>query len=373
MGHEAGIASPGGYRRSYTSLETVVRLLAYAKNLGIPVDGLLEFYDIDLRRDTRKPGYVPGHILEMMIIIGAEWRARAGDPLAGLEAAIGLGNSFLGLWGFIAEKSDTLGKAVEVAGRYQKLHASTLDAEPRHGPGCLDIVIAPRFSSPVAAAHAADFYLIQLDKFVKHCTGEALGVTECVHFRHAPPATPELLARYQAEFNCPIRFGAEENLLRLPAAALRLPLVTADPLLRNTLEQHARDQLAAYHRSGEDFIDSARRHLRTLIAGGRASKETLAQCLDMSARTLLRKLQAEGTTYRELCHEVRLQLARHYLRQPMTPLAFIASQIGFQDPQSFSRWFTDQTGEAPSAFRSREGQSPGQGAGEAAPPEEGHP
>lgn len=363
MSHNADLTSPGAFKRSYTSLETVVRLLAYGKNLGIPVDGLLEFYGVDLRRDTHKPGYVPGHILEMMILIGAEWRQRAGDPLAGLEAALGLGNSFAGLWGFIAEKSDTLGKAIEVAGLYQKLHASTLDAERRHSPGYLDIVVTPRFKSPAASAHAVDFYLIQLDKFVKHCTGEALGVTDCVHFQHAAPETPELLARYQAEFNCPIHFGATENLLRLPTAALSLPLVTADALLRNTLEQHARDQLAAYHQKKEDFADSARRHLRTLIAGGHVSKEALAECLDMNPRTLLRKLQAAGTTYRELCHEVRLDLARHYLKQPMAPLAMIASQIGFQDPQSFSRWFTDQTDESPSAFRNRQAALPGEEAG----------
>lgn len=353
MGHTNGGTVSETSRRTYIALEHVLRFLAYGKSQGAPVDGILAFYGIDLRRDTLKPGYVPGHIWETIITVGVAWCKHNGEPLAGLSAAIGLGNSFLGLWSYIAEKSDTLGKAIEIASAYKNLHADTLDVATRRHPGYLDILITPVLRNPEACAHAADFYLAQLDRFVKQCTGEAQGVIECVHVRHAAPESPELRARYEAVFRCPVHFGAAENLLRLPAAALQLPLVTADALLQNALESHARDQLAAFERQPEDVVMLARRHLRTLIASGRASREALAECLDMNPRTLLRKLQAAGTTYRSLCHEIRLELARHYLAQPLLPLAFIANHLGFQDPQSFSRWFTDQTGESPSAYRSR--------------------
>lgn len=353
MGHTTGKTGLETSRRTYISLEHVLRFLAYGKTQGAPVDGMLSFYGIDLRRDTLKPGYVPGHIWEMIIIVGIEWCKQQGDPLAGIRAANGLGNSFLGLWGFIAEKSDTLGKAAEIASTYKNLHSDTLDVTTRQHPGYLDIIITPTFRNPEACAHAADFYLIQLDKFVTQCTGEAHGVIESVDFQHAPPEGAALWARYEIEFKCPVRFGAVENRLRLPASALNLPLVTADALLQTALEPRARDQLAAFERPQENLETLARRHLRTLIASGRASKEALAESLGMNPRTLLRKLQAAGTTYRALTHETRLELARHYLSQPMLSLAFIANHLGFQDPQSFSRWFTDQTGETPSAYRNR--------------------
>lgn len=339
--------------RTFVALEHVLRFLAYGKSLGIPIDGLLAFYGVDLRRDTRKPGYVPGHIWEMIAVGGVDWCRRLGDPLAGMSAANGLGNSFLGLWSFIAEKSDTLGKALEVAATYRKLHGDTLLAKARHQPGYLDILLVPRFRDTAACDHAADFYLVLLDRFVKHCTGEAHGVTASVHFRHAAPPTPELLARYQSAFNCPVYFDAPDNFLRIHAGALNMPLVTADALLQPALEQRARDQLAAYDLLQDDIAALAQHHLRLLIASGRASKEALANRLNMSPRTLLRKLQAAGTTYRALSHAVRLEQARQYLAQPMMPLTFVAAHLGFQDPQSFSRWFSEQTGEAPSAYRSR--------------------
>lgn len=162
-----------------------------------------------------------------------------------------------------------------------------------------------------------------------------------------------MFEHYRAVFNCPIYFNAAENILRIHARALNLPLVSADAALQTALEPRAREQLAAFEFKDEDLEAQARRHLRTLIASGRASKEALAEKLDMNPRALLRKFQSTGTTYRALYHEVRLQMAQDYLTQPLLPLAFIANHLGFQDPQSFSRWFTDQTGETPSTYRNQ--------------------
>ena len=202
MSHNADIKKSDASKRTFISLEHVLRFLAYGKNLGAPVESLLEFYNIDLRRNTSKPGYVPGHIWEMIIVVGIQWCKRNNDLLSGMEAAISLGNSFLGLWSFIAEKSNTLGKAIDVAVTYKKLHADTLDVVVQHQPGYLDIIITPSFKNAEAYAHASDFYLIQLDKFVKYSTGEARGVTESIHFQHAAPETPALFERYRAVFNC---------------------------------------------------------------------------------------------------------------------------------------------------------------------------
>lgn len=338
-------------QHTYIALENVLRFLSYGKSLGIPVDGLLAFYNFDLRTRTKKPGFVPGHVWENIVIVGTEWCARIGDPLAGLNAAIGLGNSFLGLWGFIAEKSETLGKAIEVAAAYKKLHADTLNIEIQLHPGYLDIVVTPAFNHPDAQAHAADFYLLQLVRFIQQCTGEARGVIESVHFQHAPPKSSKLTAKFTDAFKCSTHFNSQDNRLRIFSSALSLPLVTADADLQATLEPKARDQLAAFDRAVENFETQARQHLRKLFSIKQASKESLAQSLGMSSRTLLRKLQATGTTYQSLAHDVRLELAKQYILQPALPMTFVAEQLSFKDPQSFSRWFTEQTGSSPSSYR----------------------
>ena len=106
MSHNADIKKSDASKRTFISLEHVLRFLAYGKNLGAPVESLLEFYNIDLRRNTSKPGYVPGHIWEMIIVVGIQWCKRNNDLLSGMKAAISLGNSFIG-FGALLPKNQT--------------------------------------------------------------------------------------------------------------------------------------------------------------------------------------------------------------------------------------------------------------------------
>lgn len=338
-------------RRTFIALEFVLRFLSYGKSIGVPVDSLLSFFTLDLRKHTKKPGFVPGHIWEGIVALGIECCERRGDSLAGLNASIALGNSFLGLWGFISEKSDTLGVAIEVAVAYKKLHANTLEFYVERLPGYLDLIISPTFRLPSPEAHAADFYLLQLVRLIQQCTGEASGVVESVHLKHTAPAKVELIACYSDYFKCPVYFARPSNKIRIFASALNLPLVTADTELKVALEPSARAQISHFDESEEDFEALTRSHLKVLFNSKQATKENLAHSLGMSPRTLLRKLHITGTSYRILLHDLRYTLAQQYLLEPSLNMTFIATQLSFNDLQSFSRWFTKQTGVSPSIYR----------------------
>ena len=66
---------------------------------------------------------------------------------------------------------------------------------------------------------------------------------------------------------------------------------------------------------------------------------------------LTRKLKREaGLGLRALRHRLRLETAQAALRRAPT-IADAAAQCGFEDPNYFARWFRQQTGGTPSAFR----------------------
>jgi AraC-like DNA-binding protein len=66
---------------------------------------------------------------------------------------------------------------------------------------------------------------------------------------------------------------------------------------------------------------------------------------------LTRKLKREaGLGLRALRDRVRLETAQNALRTAPT-IAEAATQSGFDDPNYFARWFRQQTGETPSAWR----------------------
>ena len=69
----------------------------------------------------------------------------------------------------------------------------------------------------------------------------------------------------------------------------------------------------------------------------------------MHPKTLTRRLRNEGTTFRGLLDELRLQLAERYLRQPNLSVDEVAFLLGYSERSAFHRAFRRWTGRAPRA------------------------
>ena len=85
----------------------------------------------------------------------------------------------------------------------------------------------------------------------------------------------------------------------------------------------------------------------------------VASALGMSERTFARRLQAEGTSFRQLVDDVRRDMARSYLSDPELTLAQVAYLLGYADQSAFSNSFRRWTGQSPRRFRSERWQAPG--------------
>jgi AraC-like DNA-binding protein len=83
----------------------------------------------------------------------------------------------------------------------------------------------------------------------------------------------------------------------------------------------------------------------------RANVEQVAKELNVSVRTLSRRLEAESTTFQQVKDDVRRDIAIERLIRSDMPLAEIASELGFGDASSFHRAFRTWAGMTPSAYR----------------------
>ncbi|MCE8021654.1 AraC family transcriptional regulator [Halomonas sp. MCCC 1A11036] len=81
------------------------------------------------------------------------------------------------------------------------------------------------------------------------------------------------------------------------------------------------------------------------------SMEAVANLLCITTRTLRRKLDAEGTSYREILDDARCTLAAEYLQATKMSTEDIAARLGFSDSANFRRAFKRWTGKSPYAFR----------------------
>ncbi len=71
---------------------------------------------------------------------------------------------------------------------------------------------------------------------------------------------------------------------------------------------------------------------------------SVARMLGLSSRTLSRKLDEQGTTFRALFDEVRKDIALRELRSGALALGAIAERLGFGNAPSFHRAFKRWTG-----------------------------
>lgn len=100
------------------------------------------------------------------------------------------------------------------------------------------------------------------------------------------------------------------------------------------------------------------RSVREALAGALAqapSLEEIAARLNMSSRTLHRRLHEEGSSFRAVRDGLRRELALERLQKTTRSVADIAAELGYSEPSAFFRAFQGWTGGAPSTYRKRRG------------------
>ncbi|MBX3445795.1 MAG: AraC family transcriptional regulator [Parvibaculaceae bacterium] len=138
------------------------------------------------------------------------------------------------------------------------------------------------------------------------------------------------------------RFIGPNDRVDMPLSAASIPMAE---MYRRQCEKLLRDMNAEGGLSGE---------LRRMVlaAHGRfPGMVEAARRLNMSERTLRRRLAGEGTSYRGIVDDVRAYLAREYLRDTPLGIADVASLLGFDDVANFRRAFRKRYGCSPSAYR----------------------
>lgn len=135
--------------------------------------------------------------------------------------------------------------------------------------------------------------------------------------------------------------------LALPRAVLARPCRLADPRLHADAVERCKSILAERRGGGALEADIRRRLLA--LPGRPPGLATMARQLGLSRRTLHRRLQADGLSYRDLVGQVQATVAADRLRHTRLPIARIAEELGYQDTANFGRacrrWFGCPPGE----------------------------
>lgn len=163
-----------------------------------------------------------------------------------------------------------------------------------------------------------------------------------------PRARPADIGPYRRYFGAPLKFDAARQAIVFGVSWLTRPIAGADPLVRELIENRARETI-----SHPDPVLEAdvRRVIHLLLISSECSRESVARRLGMHHRSLSRRLRAIGTTYQNLYDETRFDLAQQLLCDTRLPVARVSRAVGFADPTIFTRAFRRWSGQTPREFR----------------------
>lgn len=168
-----------------------------------------------------------------------------------------------------------------------------------------------------------------------------------VHFSYAHTTSS---AEYQRIFDCPVRMGAPKTALYLKKEHVSDKVINSDYQLLNMLVQYAEQKLHSMHQQ-HDLVHRIRATILNMANPHFPTIQEAAANLNLSVRTLQRRLKFEGYTYQNLTDELKKQFALNYLRNEDLSVKEIAYSLNFSEASSFIRSFNRWFGVSPQIYR----------------------
>lgn len=160
---------------------------------------------------------------------------------------------------------------------------------------------------------------------------------------------PDCAARFSELFAAPVAFSQAENAMWFNPETVSEPLATANPELVRINDQIVTEYLA--HLDRNDVTMRVRSKLIERLPGGQVEEGDIASSINVSQRSLQRKLKAQGTSFSRVLDDTRRELSLQYVRDSQHSLNEVAFLLGFAEPGNFSRAFRRWYRKSPSQYR----------------------
>ena len=298
------------------------------------------------------------------------------DPFFGLHVGERVKLGTYSVYGLILLSCHNIGQALQQTLRYEGL---------AHDLGRSRIVQEGDLASyqwdshfPHATRHLVESVFAGIRVFGTWLTGQPLPASR-ICFTHPAPgmgANEHASEHANEHANEYIRvlgqlpeFAAAHNLAEFDAAILALPVPNADVGLYPVLRQHAEQLLQSKaqadagsqgsqgNKGGQpkspppDIVAQVKQMIMQNLAQDQVRLGSIAAALQITPRTLQRKLSDAGASFQQILDQTRFQLARDYLQQAHFSLTDIAFLLGYQEQSSFNHAFKEWSGLNPGQYR----------------------
>lgn len=330
----------------YLPARYYVLLGAYLSELGVDVAALLRDAGIDAATLAVPEAQLRPEQVDALVALAAQ---RSGRSDLGFEFGRRIKLSSHDILGYAMLSAPTLDYALRLLARYFGLITPTYRMQYRSDAQRAEASFQPALplSAAVLAFHMETIVVAYYEE-VKVLLSGALPACAI----YLPFAPPPHAARYGELHTAVVHFSQHA----LPGARVVLerdvvqrPLAMADDGTVRMAEKRCATLLStiAQRSSLGDWV----RMMLGEVSEGQPALEELANILNLSARTLERRLAQEGRSFRELSRDARHARACELLRGGRLSVTQIAYQLGYGDAANFTRAFRREAGTTPSAYR----------------------
>jgi AraC-like DNA-binding protein len=270
---------------------------------------------------------------DMMML--TEFAARATKDFAfGLHVGERVDQRSYGVVGHSVVTSPTLGDALRALERYLPIWTDVgsfqlnLDKSVAHFQWKYSGCPLPE------SRHDCEMSMATVMRFNRLSSG-AKWLPREVWFQHSKPRD---ISEHARIFRAPVRFGMPANALLLDRRLLSTRLKDANPFTHQVTTEAAERLLAA----ASDTVSVSQNvaaFIRQRLSAGEFCLEDAARHLNLSRRTLQRKLRQESASHRSLVEQARRDLSQYLLLSTQATATEVGYALGFSEPSAFHHAF----------------------------------
>ena len=261
----------------------------------------------------------------------------------GLRLAESRELGILGPVGIVIRQETDLRSALHSLIRYMPVHNESLDLRLAEERGIAVLALTVRLSGLDEVRHVTELSIGTFFRVMRKLTGPDWKPSR-ICFEHTAPRNDATHRRF---FGCRVEFEHEFNGIVFRSSDLDAPLAMSDAMLARYAHRYLDSMLQ--HRAAA-ASDKVRELVRLWLSSGTCTADKVARGLGVDRRTVHRYLAQSDQTFSSVLTEARAEAATRLLTGHR-PISEIANLVGFSGQAAFSRWFAQQFGCSPSAFR----------------------
>ncbi len=271
---------------------------------------------------------------------------RLDDPCFGVKMAPHWHPSRMGALGYAWLVSTSLRTAIDRLVRYMHVVSEAIDLKTSNTPRGLTISlqIDPSVNK---LPQQETVPLAILMHMCRYNYGEELTAVNVSLAREEPDCS-RIISDF---FKSPVTYNAKTSSITFAVKNVDKKLVTANRKLALMHDDLLMRYLIEIKKG--DFIEQIKSIIIDNLPDGHVTDQLVAKELNLSERSLQRKLKEKGTTFRTVLDEVRKMIAIQYIKDPANRMSDITFLIGFSEQSAFSRAFKKWTGISPLKYREK--------------------